>query len=69
MSPLLSEARLKLLAAGLIVAAALAAYSNSFTAPFIFDDSGSIIDNPTVHHLWPIWPALRWPPAWQPWRT
>jgi len=58
MSPLLSEARLKLLAAGLIVAAALATYSNSFTAPFIFDDSGSIIDNPTVHHLWPIWPAL-----------
>jgi tetratricopeptide (TPR) repeat protein len=57
-----SEARRQFLAAALIVAAALAAYSNSFTAPFIFDDAGSILNNPTVHQLWPIWKTLS-PPA------
>jgi tetratricopeptide (TPR) repeat protein len=42
----------------LIAGAALLAYSNIFSAPFVFDDSGSIAGNPTVHSLWPIWRAL-----------
>jgi tetratricopeptide (TPR) repeat protein len=54
----LSAPQVRLLAAGLIVAATVAAYSNSFTAPFIFDDSSSILDNASVHHLWPIWVPL-----------
>jgi len=39
------------LACGLIVLAALVAYSNSFSGPFVFDDLPSIVDNPTIRHL------------------
>ncbi|MEO5958306.1 MAG: tetratricopeptide repeat protein, partial [Opitutaceae bacterium] len=46
------------LAAFAIVAAALAAYANSFRAPFIFDDIASIVDNPTIRRLWPPGDAL-----------
>ena len=49
-------------AAGLIVLAGLAAYSNSFLGPFIFDDLSSIPDNPTIRQLWPMWQVLA-PPA------
>jgi tetratricopeptide (TPR) repeat protein len=35
----------------LIVLAALAAYHNSFSVPFIFDDEASIVDNPTIRHM------------------
>ena len=41
-----------------VVAAGLLAYHNSFSGPFIFDDFYSIEDNPTIHHLWPIWQTL-----------
>jgi len=37
-----------------VVAAGLLAYHNSFTGPFIFDDAQSIVENPTIRHLWPI---------------
>ena len=40
-----------LLAAGLIAAAGLAAYANSFSGPFIYDDISSISNNPTIRHL------------------
>ena len=49
-------------AAGLVVLATLAAFGNSFTGPFIFDDPGSITDNPTIRQLWPIWKPLS-PPS------
>ena len=39
----------------LIVLATVAAYSNSFGGPFIFDDVPSIPDNSTIQRLWPIW--------------
>ena len=43
------------LAAGLvIVLAGLAAYANSLAVPFVFDDGPSILDNPSLRHLWPI---------------
>jgi len=51
------------LAGGVLVLAALAAYGNSFSVPFIYDDSAAITDNPTIQHLWPIWPALSPPPG------
>ena len=35
----------------MIVAAGLAAYSNSFQVPFIFDDVPSICENPTIRHV------------------
>ena len=46
------------LATGLIVLAALAAYGNSFSGPFICDDEESIPDNPTIRCLWPVWQAI-----------
>lgn len=50
-------------AAILIAIAILAAYSNSFHVPFVFDDIGSIEDNETIRSLWPIWKPLSPPPA------
>jgi len=41
-----------------IVLAGVAAYYNSFSGPFIFDDPPSITANPTIRSLWPIWRAL-----------
>ncbi len=35
----------------LLALAALAAYHNSFSGPFIFDDRPAIIDNPNIRHL------------------
>ena len=54
--------RRRFVACGVIVLAALAAYHNSFSGPFIFDDSGSITGNPTIRHLWPAWKTLS-PPS------
>jgi protein O-mannosyl-transferase len=47
------------LVAGLIIAAAaMAAYSNSFAGPFVFDDIPSILDNPTIRHLGRLFEVL-----------
>jgi protein O-mannosyl-transferase len=40
--------------AAAIVAAALAAYHNSWHGPFVFDDASSIVTNPTIRQLWPL---------------
>jgi tetratricopeptide (TPR) repeat protein len=50
------------LGAVVIVLGAVAAYHNSFSGPFIFDDPGSITGNPTIRHLWPVWSTLSPPP-------
>ncbi|MFT3784513.1 MAG: tetratricopeptide repeat protein [Nibricoccus sp.] len=42
----------------LLSAATLLAYSNSFRGPFVFDDVGAILNNPTIAKLWPPWDAL-----------
>jgi tetratricopeptide (TPR) repeat protein len=39
------------LAGAILVLAALAAYHNSFSGPFIWDDLSSITDNPTIRHF------------------
>ncbi len=49
-------------AAALIVLIGAAAYANSLTGAFVFDDRPTIVDNPTIRHLWPLGPALH-PPA------
>jgi hypothetical protein len=46
------------LSASLIVAATVAAFSNSFGGPFVFDDEAAISDNPTIRTLWPPWKPL-----------
>ncbi len=56
--PPLRSGRIVALAAGLLVFVAVAAYSNSFGGPFVYDDDSSITDNPTLRHLERIWTVL-----------
>ena len=44
-----------------ILAAAFAAYHNSFHGPFVFDDASSIVTNPTIRKLWPPGEVLSGP--------
>jgi tetratricopeptide (TPR) repeat protein len=46
-----------LVAVGLLAVAALLAYGDSLSNPFIFDDLGAIVDNPDIRGLWPLWQA------------
>jgi len=54
--------RERFLLGAVIVVAALAAYHNSFSGPFVFDDASSITGNPSIRELWPVWSALS-PPS------
>jgi tetratricopeptide (TPR) repeat protein len=47
----------------LIIAVGVWAYHNSFQGPFIYDDLGSIPENPHIRHLWPIREAMAAPLA------
>jgi len=61
--PFADQSRRKILLAGVvIVLAAFAAYHNSFSGPFVFDDPLSILENPTIRPPWSI-PALLSPRA------
>lgn len=51
------------LAVATLVLAGVAAYLNSFSVPFIFDDDDSIRNNPTIRQLWPLWEVLTPPPT------
>ncbi len=48
----------------LLCVAAVLAYSNSFSAPFIMDDRRMVIENASLHTLWPPWKAILCPPRW-----
>jgi hypothetical protein len=50
------------LAAALLTGASVFAYANTFQVPFLFDDMPSIVENPTIRHLWPPGQALS-PPS------
>jgi len=50
-----------LLGAGVIIAAGVLAYSNSFSGPFIFDGIESIERNQHIRKLWPITEAIKAP--------
>ena len=52
-----------LVAAGMIIIAGLLAYHNSFGGPFIFDGRNSILENPHIRGLWPIWQVFRAEPG------
>ena len=58
-----SSRTMRFLVAGVLVIAALIAYQNSFSGPFIYDDSAAIRDNPTIQHLWPIRTVFSPPPG------
>jgi tetratricopeptide (TPR) repeat protein len=55
---LTSDARRVWLGAALIAAAVGAAYANSLSAPFIFDDFPGVLENPSIRSLRPIWRPL-----------
>jgi tetratricopeptide (TPR) repeat protein len=40
-----------------------AAYANTFHVPFIFDDLYTVVNNPSIRRLWPVWNALSPPHA------
>ncbi|HEY7088153.1 MAG TPA: hypothetical protein VH518_08705, partial [Tepidisphaeraceae bacterium] len=61
-TPWIPAAWKSVLYAELVVILILAAYSNSFFGPFIFDDIASIKNNTTIRHLWPPTAAL-FPPS------
>jgi protein O-mannosyl-transferase len=50
-----------LLLPGLLVIIGLAAYSNSFSGPFIFDDVPNIVENPNIRSIWPLTKAMSAP--------
>ncbi|MCE5278250.1 MAG: tetratricopeptide repeat protein [Planctomycetaceae bacterium] len=50
------------LAGGFIVLAAVAVYYSSIDAPFVFDGPDSIVANPSIRCLWPLWAPLS-PPS------
>jgi tetratricopeptide (TPR) repeat protein len=45
----------------IIIAAGIAAYSNSFSGPYVFDDIPAIPKNPYIRRLWPITQAMKAP--------
>ena len=49
-----SSRRVVALACGALVLAIFAAYSNSLSGPFVYDDKDSIVNNLTLRHLWPL---------------
>lgn len=51
-------ARSTLFAVATLILAGVAAYSNSFDGPFIFDDGPSILQNRTIRRVWPLGPIL-----------
>ncbi len=54
----MSAARSQAVAIAVIIIAGVAAYANSLAGPFTFDDAGSILENSSIHHLWPPGPVL-----------
>jgi tetratricopeptide (TPR) repeat protein len=59
-----TKADWRVLAAGAaIAAAAVAAYANTLSNPFVFLDIPAIVDNPTIRHLMPLWRVLSPPSA------
>ena len=49
-----SSRRAVALACGGLLLAVFAAYANSLSGPFVFDDKDSIVNNATLRHLWPL---------------
>jgi len=52
--PAAAPRRAVALACGVLVFAVFAAYANSLSGPFVYDDKDAILGNPTLRHLWPL---------------
>ena len=53
--------RLPLWAIAILIISTVLAYSNTFSVPFLFDDSINILENPSIRRLWPPWVPLQVP--------
>jgi len=49
-----ASGRVVAVACGVLVLAIFAAYVNSLSGPFVYDDKDSIVENLTLRHLWPL---------------
>ena len=47
----------------LLLAGIVAAWSNTFSVPFLFDDVTSLAANDSIRHLWPLVPGPLAPPV------
>ena len=45
----------------MLIAAGVIVYGNSLWGAFIFDDQNSILGNPQIRRLWPLWNAFSAP--------
>jgi tetratricopeptide (TPR) repeat protein len=52
------DRRTAFIAGAVLLVAALIAYANSFSVPLIFDDWVTILHNPNLRKVWPIWSAF-----------
>jgi hypothetical protein len=57
-----SSRRARLVEAAVLIAAATFIYARALPGPFVFDDLTAIVDNESVHGLWPLGPVLAQPP-------
>jgi tetratricopeptide (TPR) repeat protein len=48
-------------ALAILTVSAVLAYSNTFSVPFLFDDSINILENPSIRKLWPSWAPMQVP--------
>ncbi|HUR60314.1 MAG TPA: hypothetical protein VM029_21505, partial [Opitutaceae bacterium] len=62
MTTLAVDRRIRWVALATLVIATGLAYARTFSAPFVFDDIGSIANNASIRSLWPPWTALSPPP-------
>lgn len=53
-----SHAPVLLILAGGLLFAALLAYANSFSVPYLLDDSATLQNNPALRQAWPLWPVF-----------
>jgi tetratricopeptide (TPR) repeat protein len=42
----------------ILIVSIVLAYRNTFTVPFILDDTGNILENSSIHSLWPPWQSF-----------
>ncbi|HWA86774.1 MAG TPA: tetratricopeptide repeat protein [Opitutus sp.] len=57
----MARPRMFLVAGGVLVLAIFAAYENSLSAPFVFDDLPTVVDNASIRQLWPLGRVLATP--------
>jgi len=50
-----------IVAVAVVIVSSILAYSNTFSVPFLFDDKINIVENRSIHQLWPPWYSFNIP--------